>query len=259
MRVVGRKNCAMLVRGFVGFHSISDRSSMCLANPSTSLRLHLRFVLVLFLCQAPSSGPSACRDPTGMPRGSAPALVRGESPDSGEAVRAGAGRSGGVAVAGVLPMPSHAPTARGAAVGDGEGARRPVSRVLSRTRPGGGGRRSDPWMTIPLGRPSPDASRDQPGRRRGHVVWDRSPGPVPPLFGLAPGGVCHAVPVAGDAVRSYRTLSPLPVPRDGRSALCGTFPGVAPAGRYPAPCLRGARTFLDACAPRSSGRLAASV
>ena len=36
-----------------------------------------------------------------------------------------------------------------------------------------------------------------------------------PLFGLAPGGVCHASPVAGAAVRSYRTLSPLP---PGRSA-----------------------------------------
>src|SRR5688500_19476291 len=31
-----------------------------------------------------------------------------------------------------------------------------------------------------------------------------------PLFGLAPGGVYHAVPVARSAVRSYRTLSPLP-------------------------------------------------
>ena len=41
---------------------------------------------------------------------------------------------------------------------------------------------------------------------------------VPPLFGLAPGGVCRAVSVAGDAVRSYRTLSPLPRPR--RSAVC---------------------------------------
>ena len=30
----------------------------------------------------------------------------------------------------------------------------------------------------------------------------------------------------------------------GRFDLCGTFPGVAPAGRYPAPCFRGARTFL---------------
>ena len=31
------------------------------------------------------------------------------------------------------------------------------------------------------------------------------------LFGLAPGGVYHADPVAGAAVRSYRTLSPLPI------------------------------------------------
>ncbi len=33
---------------------------------------------------------------------------------------------------------------------------------------------------------------------------------APPLFGLAPGGVCRAAPVARRAVRSYRTLSPLP-------------------------------------------------
>ena len=32
--------------------------------------------------------------------------------------------------------------------------------------------------------------------------------------------------------------------RRRRSAFCGTFPGVAPAGCYPAPCFRGARTFL---------------
>ena len=30
------------------------------------------------------------------------------------------------------------------------------------------------------------------------------------LFGLAPGGVCRAASVAGRAVRSYRTVSPLP-------------------------------------------------
>ncbi len=34
---------------------------------------------------------------------------------------------------------------------------------------------------------------------------------VPSLFGLAPGGACHAVPVARSAVRSYRTISTLPV------------------------------------------------
>ena len=30
----------------------------------------------------------------------------------------------------------------------------------------------------------------------------------------------------------------------GRFAFCGTFPGVTPAERYPAPCFHGARTFL---------------
>ncbi len=32
---------------------------------------------------------------------------------------------------------------------------------------------------------------------------------MPPLFGLAPGGVCRAATVASGAVRSYRTVSPL--------------------------------------------------
>ena len=86
---------------------------------------------------------------------------------------------------------------------------------------------------------------------------------MPPLFGLAPGGVYPAAPVTGGAVRSYRTLSPLPAfaPEGfaGRFAFCGTFPGVAPAGRYPAPCSRGARTFLPLRRRRGgrpSGRLA---
>lgn len=33
---------------------------------------------------------------------------------------------------------------------------------------------------------------------------------MPPLFDFAPGGVCRAADVAARAVRSYRTLSPLP-------------------------------------------------
>src|SRR6266478_7360421 len=72
---------------------------------------------------------------------------------------------------------------------------------------------------------------------------------LPSLFGLAPGVVCHAGSVAGAAVRSYRTFSPLlPPPFRGggkRFDLCGTVPGVAPAGRYPAPYVDGARTFLS--------------
>ncbi len=104
-------------------------------------------------------------------------------------------------------------------------------------------------MAIHLGRPLPDASCDRPGRRRGNALRRRDAG-MPSLLGLAPGGVYRAVAVAGDAVRSYRTLSPLPAgarrtSRPGRRfAFCGTVPGVAPAGRYPAPCFRGARTFL---------------
>src|SRR5689334_10307844 len=52
--------------------------------------------------------------------------------------------------------------------------------------------------------------------------------PVPFLFGLAPGGVCRAAAVAGSAVRSYRTVSPLPrLIAYGRGGLyfCGTVPG----------------------------------
>jgi len=107
-------------------------------------------------------------------------------------------------------------------------------------------------LTIPLGRPLPAASCDQPGRRPGDGM--KAHRLLSPLFGLAPGGACRASRVAAWAVRSYRTLSPLPR-WTRRFAFCGAFPGVAPAGRYPAPCLRGARTFLcrEAAAIRPAG------
>ena len=38
---------------------------------------------------------------------------------------------------------------------------------------------------------------------------------------------------------------PYPGSGPGRFAFCGTFPRLAPGGRYPPPCLRGARTFLQ--------------
>ena len=72
----------------------------------------------------------------------------------------------------------------------------PVSRVLSRT-------------IIHLGCMSPYTSCGLPGDNAGRIII--------PLFGLAPGGVYHAVPVASHAVRSYRTISPLP----GRSCRPG--------------------------------------
>jgi hypothetical protein len=134
----------------------------------------------------------------------------------------------------------------------GNGVRRPVSRVLSPAAGADGG-----WPFIwDVRCRTPRATH--PGD--GAETRLRARARVPPLFGLAPGGVCRAVPVAGDAVRSYRTLSPLPAANGGRFAFCGTFPGVAPAGRYPAPCLRGARTFLPPAGfpiagRRPSGRL----
>ena len=73
------------------------------------------------------------------------------------------------------------------------------------------------------------------------------------LFGLAPGGVCHAISVTRDAVRSYHTFSPLPL--SWRYILCCTFPRVTPAGCYPAPCSGGARTFLQYFYQQSSNHL----
>ena len=138
----------------------------------------------------------------------------------------------------------------------GKDARRPVSRVLSRPLRAMDDHSSGTSVTGRLARPTRAAAAET-------RLADAGPeGPVgrPPLCGLAPGGVYHAVAVAGGAVRSYRTLSPLPPRAIRRSrwarrfAFCGTFPGVAPAGRYPAPCFRGARTFLP---PTRKGRRAA--
>ncbi len=110
-------------------------------------------------------------------------------------------------------------------------------------------------MTIPLGRSLPNASRDQPGRRREDALAvEMTLLGVPPLFGLAPGGVYPAV------LRCRRRGALLPHPftltagKRRRFAFCGTIPRVAPAGRYPAPYFPGARTFLSpAVADKKSG------
>ena len=54
------------------------------------------------------------------------------------------------------------------------------------------------------------------------------------LFGLAPAGVCPATAVTDSAVRSYRTISPLPIYR--RYIFCGTFRRLTPPRRYLATC-----------------------
>ena len=89
---------------------------------------------------------------------------------------------------------------------------------------------------------------------------------LPSLFGFAPGVVCHAASVAGGAVRSYRTFSPLPrfasqASRGGSFSVAlslGLFPLALrqnPAGCYPAPYVDGARTFL----PRSLSAVAGAA
>ena len=64
-----------------------------------------------------------------------------------------------------------------------------------------------------------------------------------PYSVLLPAGL--ALPPTSPPTRCALT-SPFHPYRPGgrRFAFCGAFPGVAPAGRYPAPCPRGARTFL---------------
>jgi len=73
----------------------------------------------------------------------------------------------------------------------------------------------------------------QPTRKHGRAVLNAS------LFGLAPGGVYRASDVStgpGELLPHPFTLTCLRRGYDRRSPLCGTFPRVAPAGRYPAPC-----------------------
>ena len=67
---------------------------------------------------------------------------------------------------------------------------------------------------IHLGRALLPGSSDLPGSKTERTA-------PPPLFGLAPRGVCTARRIAPSAVRSYRTFSPLP--RERRYIFCCTF------------------------------------
>jgi len=77
------------------------------------------------------------------------------------------------------------------------GQSRPVSRVLSRRVVA-----FPAAADIPLGPALPPASSELPGSAAGHRIA--------PLCALAPGGACPAARVATGAVRSCRTVSPLP-------------------------------------------------
>ena len=102
---------------------------------------------------------------------------------------------------------------------------------------------------IPLGLQLLAGSSNLPGSSAGHAHAS--------LFGLAPDGVCRAVRVTTSAVSSYLAVSPLPDPTNGPSAVCSLlhFPSALAAQTLSGTLPCAARTFLDACAPRRSGRL----
>jgi len=129
------------------------------------------------------------------------------------------------------------------AQGRTKSARRSVSRVLS--RPNGRGwpfiwdaRRRTPHATDPSGgaRGPPGGPGRNRSACRSYLVL------LPVGFALPP-----PLPATRCALTApFHPCRPCRPKRGQGSAVCfcGTFPRVAPAGRYPAPCLRGARTFL---------------
>ena len=120
----------------------------------------------------------------------------------------------------------------------------------------GGGYRPDSVprgaASIHLGRVSPRGSCSLPGNltRQDGI---RGQAPLVPLFGLAPHGVYRALFVAEEAVRSYRTLSPLPPSQNGGGLLSAALSLALPRpGVTRRASCRGVRTFLQGVSP--SGR-----
>ncbi len=126
-----------------------------------------------------------------------------------------------------------------------ENARRPVSRVLCPLAR---------VTTIHLGRLLPSASRDRPGRLPDdRLPTSRSSSTCRPYLVLLPVGFTLPLPLPAARCALTAPFHPYP-PEGGRFAFCGTVPGIAPAGCYPAPCHRGARTFLPRGVTLEGGR-----
>ena len=113
-------------------------------------------------------------------------------------------------------------------------------------------RTSGAGMAIHLGRSLPNASRDRPERRRERPARrgrQCRPPPAAPTWSCSRWGLpcrrrCRR---RGALLPHHFTLAARRPRSDGTGSavcFCGTFPKVALAGCYPAPCLRGARTFL---------------
>ncbi len=94
---------------------------------------------------------------------------------------------------------------------------------------------------IHLGRWFPTGSSNLPGSRTRRAASS-------PLFGLAPHGVFPATPVARSAVRSYRTISPLPPAEAGGGIFSVALSVTSALSGHPRPLAGmlpcGDRTFL---------------
>ena len=116
---------------------------------------------------------------------------------------------------------------------------RPVSRVLYVLRRDSHSSRPDvaAWLQQP--------TREQRGPRYRSPIWSCSEWGLPCRTTLAP-----------YAVRSYRTLSPLPDPLARPSAVCSLlhWPSAHAAQELPGTLPCGARTFLDALACDATAR-----
>ena len=104
---------------------------------------------------------------------------------------------------------------------------------------------------IPLGRRLPGASSNLPGRlgldtpRSAFAFWRKILRAVPIRSCSRWGLPCRRRCRPRGALLPHRfTLTAAERYALRRSVLCGTVPGLAPAGRYPAPFVHGARTFL---------------
>jgi hypothetical protein len=116
-------------------------------------------------------------------------------------------------------VPERPPKLAGARRGSAERpysrVSRPISRVLDGTRETRmrDGHSSGTPVTRRLKQPTRTAGSGH------HPEAVLAHGFAPSLFGLAPGGVCHAAAVTVGAVRSYRTFSPLPQPNECRGGM----------------------------------------
>lgn len=108
---------------------------------------------------------------------------------------------------------------------------RPVSRVLSGGRNPLDDHSSDPAVADGLQLPTRASGLKRPcGAARCRTARLR------PLFGIAPGGACRAVPVARSAVGLYPTVSPSPRNRcrsDGADSSLWRFPSGCPGRALP--------------------------